>query len=301
MKFFALFKRIGLFLLVNLMVMVTITIFLNVILPLFGINLNPASMGGLMVFCLAWGMGGAFISLFLSKTIAKFSMGVKIIDPNSASGEERELVNMVHRMAQAAQLPKMPEVGIYDSPDVNAFATGPSRSNSLVAVSTGLLHNMNKAEVEGVIGHEVAHVANGDMVTMTLITGIVNAFSMFLSRVIARAIASNMDEKVAGIAYFALTIAFDIAFSILGSIVVSYFSRRREFRADYGGAVYAGRDKMIAGLRKLQSMYERMEPDNSNMATLKISSKPAGLMALFSTHPSLESRIQRLQEAVIVR
>lgn len=295
------FKRIGLFLAVNVLVMITISIFLNVVLPMFGIRLDPASSLGLLGFCFVWGMGGAFISLLLSKTMAKWGMGVRIIDETSMNAQEREVVSMVHRMAQAANLPKMPEVGIYDSPDVNAFATGPSRKNSLVAVSTGLLDNMTKGEVEGVVGHEVAHIANGDMVTMTLIMGIVNSFAMFLSRTLAKLLASQMDEKIAGVAYFAMTIVFDIAFTILGSIAVSYFSRRREYRADYGGAMYAGRDKMIAGLRRLQSMYDRMEPDNRSLATLKISNKPVGIMALFSTHPSLESRIERLQQVAIIR
>ncbi|MBX3019555.1 MAG: protease HtpX [Bdellovibrionaceae bacterium] len=295
------FKRVGLFLLVNVLVIVTISVFLNVVLPLFGVNLNPSSIGGLMVFCAAWGFGGAFISLFMSKMMAKWMMGVQIINPNSAQPREQELVQMVYRMAQAAGLKKMPEVGIYDSDEVNAFATGPSRNNSLVAVSTGLLNKMSKGEVEGVIGHEVAHVANGDMVTMTLVTGVVNSFVLFFSRIVARVIANSVDEKISTVVYFACTFLFDIVFTILGSIAIAYFSRLREYRADLGGAQYAGRDKMIAGLRRLQSLYPQMTPDNGGMATMKISNKPAGVMALFSTHPPLEQRIERLQNAVIIR
>lgn len=295
------FKRIGLFFAVNILVMVTISIFLNVVLPMFGIYLDPASMGGLLVFCFVWGMGGSFISLLLSKQMAKWGMGVKILNPNSGNAREQEIIQIVYRMATAAGLSKMPEVGVYPSPDVNAFATGPSRNNSLVAVSTGLLDRMNKAEVEGVIGHEVAHIANGDMVTMTLIQGIVNAFALFLSRIVARLIASSVDEKASMMVYFVSTILLDIAFTILGSIVVAYFSRRREYRADYGGAIYAGRDKMIAGLRKLQAMYPQMQPDNSSQAVLKISSKGSGIMALFSSHPRLEDRIRRLETATIIR
>jgi heat shock protein HtpX len=189
----------------------------------------------------------------------------------------------------------MPEVGIYHSPEVNAFATGPSRDNSLVAVSSGLLNRMTRSEIEGVIGHEVAHIANGDMVTMTLIQGVVNAFVMFFSRILARLIASNVSENARHAVYFSLSIAFDIAFSILGSLVVAYYSRVREFRADLGGARYAGREKMIAGLRRLQSLFDQLEPDDSSVATLKISSRPTGLMALFSTHPPLEERIRRLE------
>lgn len=294
-------KRVGLFLLTNILVIATISIFLNVILPLFGIHLDPASIGGLMVFSAVWGFGGALISLMLSKWMAKRAMGVQVIDPNTMNSTEREIYSMVERIARTAGLPKTPEVGIYEAPEINAFATGPSKSNSLVAVSTGLLRNMNKAEVEGVIGHEVAHIANGDMVTMTLIQGVVNSFVIFFSRLVARAIAANVDSRYQGIVLIGLQIALDIIFSILGSIVVAYFSRSREFRADKGGAEYAGRDKMIAGLRKLQMAYDRLEPDNSQLATMKISSRPAGLMALFSTHPPLEQRIQRLQEMTIIR
>jgi heat shock protein HtpX len=204
-------------------------------------------------------------------------------------------------MAQNAGLSKMPEVGIYDSPDMNAFATGPSKRNSLVAVSTGLMRSMNKAEIEGVIGHEVAHIANGDMVTMTLVQGTVNAFVMFLARIIANVAASQADERYRHMIYFGVSIALDILLGILGSVVVAYFSRYREFRADAGGASYAGREKMIAGLRKLQTMYDRLEPDDRPMAAFKISNRPSGLMALFSTHPPLEKRIERLQNLVIMR
>lgn len=296
-----LFKRIGLFLLTNLLVVATISIFLNVILPLLGFRLDAGSIGGLMVFSAVWGFAGALISLFISKWMAKRAMGVRVIDPSRASGSEMEVYQMVERIARTAGLPKMPEVGIYDAPEVNAFATGPSKSNSLVAVSTGLLNTMNKAEVEGVIGHEIAHIANGDMVTMTLIQGVVNSFVIFFSRMIAKIAASNVDEKSAYMVQMLVSIVLDIVFSILGSIVVAYFSRVREFRADRGGATYAGREKMIAGLRRLQSVYDRMEPDSGSMQTMKISSKPGGIMAFFSTHPPLELRIQRLQEMTIVR
>lgn len=292
------FKRVTLFLAVNFLVLVTINVFLNVILPLFGINLNPASTVGLMAFCAAWGFGGAFISLFLSKFMAKRAMGVQILDPQKAHGRERWIVETVHRLAKKAGLERMPEVGVYEAPDINAFATGPSRNNSLVAVSTGLLGSMNEAEVEGVIGHEIAHIANGDMVTMTLIQGVVNAFVMFFARIIARAVASSVDEKYAMAVHFGLTFLLEILFSLLGAIVVAYFSRIREYRADRGGAELAGRDKMIAGLRKLQLTFDRLEPDNGSMATLKISSKPTGMMALFMSHPPLDDRIRRLQLGV---
>lgn len=295
----AMFKRISLFILTNILVLLTVSIAFSVISAYFGLNKSSGYMTYMIVFCAVWGMGGAFVSLFISKWMAKMSMGVKIIDPNTRSSEEREILDMVYAASRKAQLPKMPEVGIYEAPEINAFATGPSKSNSLVAVSTGLLRAMNKDEVEGVIGHEVAHIANGDMVTMTLIQGVVNAFVMFFARILANVISSQVDERYRGVVHLGLVIALDIMFTILGSIVVNYFSRQREFRADYGGAKYAGREKMIAGLRKLQAQYEAIAPDNGATATLKISSKSSGLMALFSTHPSLAERIRRLERASI--
>jgi len=291
----AIVKRVLLFVITNIAVILTINIALNVIQTLTGIQLDPNSSSGLLVFCTVWGMGGAFISLMMSKWMAKQAMGVELIDPHTSDPQLRDLLHMVHSISKTAGLRKMPEVGIYESPEINAFATGPSRDNSLVAVSTGLLNRMNRSEIEGVIGHEVAHIANGDMVTMTLIQGVVNAFVMFFSRILARIIASNVSENSRNAVYFGLTLVFDLAFSILGSLVVAYFSRVREFRADRGGAQYAGREKMIAGLRRLQSVFDQLEPDNSSVATLKISSRPAGLMALFSTHPPLEERIRRLE------
>lgn len=291
----ALGKRIFLFLLTNIAVIVTINIALQLIQTLTGVQIDPSSYSGLLIFCAVWGMGGAFVSLLMSKWMAKRAMGVQIIDANTRNPQEQDILQMVYSISKTAGLTKMPEVGIYQSPEVNAFATGPSRNNSLVAVSTGLLNRMTRDEVEGVIGHEVAHIANGDMVTMTLIQGIVNAFVMFFSRILARLIANNVNENMRTAVYFGLTIAFDIAFSVLGSVVVAFYSRAREYRADKGGAQYAGREKMIAGLRRLQSMFDNLEPDNSNLATLKISSRPKGVMAFFSTHPPLEERIRRLE------
>jgi heat shock protein HtpX len=291
----ALAKRVLLFLITNIAVIVTINIALQVIQALTGIQIDPSSSSGLLVFCAVWGMGGAFISLMMSKWMAKQAMGVQVIDPNTRNPQEQDLLQMVYSISKAAGLTNMPEVGIYHSPEVNAFATGPSRDHSLVAVSSGLLNRMTRSEIEGVIGHEVAHIANGDMVTMTLIQGVVNAFVMFFSRILARLIASNVSENARHAVYFSLSIVFDIAFSILGSLVVAYYSRAREFRADLGGARYAGREKMIAGLRRLQSLFDQLEPDDSSVATLKISSRPTGLMALFSTHPPLEERIRRLE------
>ncbi|MCS6838357.1 MAG: protease HtpX [Bdellovibrionaceae bacterium] len=295
----AIAKRVFLFILTNIAVILTINIALNLISMFLGVSLDPASYSGLILFASVWGMGGAFISLWLSKWMAKMAMGVQVISPSTRNPHEREILEMVYQIAKRAGLEKMPEVGIYDSPEINAFATGPSRNNALVALSTGLLHHMNRDEVEGVIGHEVAHIANGDMVTMTLIQGVVNAFVMFFSRLLARVIAANANENSRHVVYLGLTILFDLLFGLLGSMVVAYFSRVREYRADKGGARYAGRQKMIAGLRRLQSVFDSLEPDDSSVATLKISSRPSGILALFSTHPPLEERIRRLEMEVI--
>jgi heat shock protein HtpX len=295
-------KRIGLFVLTNIMVMVTIGIVWSLVSHFLGLAGLNSYIPFLMVFCLVWGMGGAFVSLLMSKWMAKMFHGVKVIEPNNPNPELRALVNKVHDFARRAQLPKMPEVGIYESIDINAFATGPSKGNSLVAVSSGLLQRMNDKEIDGVLAHEVAHIANGDMVTMTLIQGIVNAFAMFFSRILANIVASNVDEKFRWIVHTAVVILGDIAFTLLGSIVVNYFSRRREFRADAGGARYAGRESMVAALQKLRSVYDLPIPaEEGATATLMISNrdKQGALAKLFMTHPPLTVRIEALQKARI--
>lgn len=296
-------KRIFLFLAVNFLVMITLSIVLNLLgirpyLTAYGIDYNA-----LLGFCLVWGMGGALISLAMSRVMAKWMMGVQVIDPNTSDPTLQNLVQTVHQLARGAHLPVMPEVGIYDSPEVNAFATGPTKSRSLVAVSTGLLNRMSQQQVEGVLGHEVAHIANGDMVTMTLIQGIVNAFVMFLSRAIAFAITQAMqrdrDEREGGMSYgvfYLVSFVLEIIFMILGSIVVAWFSRYREFRADQGGARLAGRANMIGALEALRRTYELVDPTaQPAVQALKISTRPSGWMKLFSTHPPLEERIARLQ------
>ncbi len=289
-------KRIGFFLLTNILVMVTVSIATNV-LAYFGIGIQAfgVNLTQLVVFCLMWGMAGSLVSLFLSKYMAKWTMGVKTIDPKNASSTEMEVYRRVQSLAQRAHLP-MPEVGIYDSPEVNAFATGPSKSSSLVAVSTGLLGRMNSQELEGVLAHELSHVANGDMVTLTLIQGIVNSFAMFFSRIIAMIAANAVKEEMAYIVRFAVTIVLDIIFSILGSIAVAYFSRKREFRADAGAAKLAGRESMIAALESLRTMVDQPEDERgAALASLKISSKKGGFLSLFATHPPLEERILALK------
>ena len=295
-------KRVFLFVAVNVLVVATI----SVVLSLLGVRPYLTSRGidftALAVFCLVWGFGGAFISLGLSRVMAKWSMGVQIIDPNTNDPTLRALVRAVDRLSQSAGIP-MPEVGIYESPEVNAFATGPTKRSSLVAVSTGLLQRMDQPEVEGVLSHEVAHIANGDMVTMTLIQGVVNAFVMFLARVIAFAAAQFMsrdrDENEGfsyGI-YFLVQFVCEIVFMVLGTIVVAWFSRWREFRADAGGAQIGGRERMIGALEALQRTVEIRDPrPQEAVATLKISN-PNGMMRFFMTHPPLEERIARLRAA----
>lgn len=291
-------KRVALFVGVNLLIVLTIT----TVTSLLGIQPYLSSRGinlqALAVFCLLWGFGGAFISLALSKVMAKWMMGVRVIDTMTRDPNERWLIDRVHTLAKAAKLPALPEVGIYDSPEVNAFATGPTKSRSLVAVSSGLLNYMNRSEAEGVLGHEVAHISNGDMVTMTLIQGVVNAFVMFFARMIAWSLSQFVDEDKRHWVHFAAVLVFEIIFSILGMLVVAAFSRAREYRADAGGATLAGRANMIAGLRKLKRTLELTDDSQGSLATLKISSgKSGGLLAWLSTHPDLDERIRRLEFA----
>ncbi len=289
-------KRIGLFLFVNFLVMLTVSIVWNLIGYYFHITGFTAYI---IVFSGVAGFGGALFSLWTSKWMVKMLYGVQIVDPNTPDPRLRTVVEKVHSLARAARLPKMPDVGVYDSPDVNAFATGPSKKNSLVAVSSGLLYNMNDKELEGVLGHEITHISNGDMVTMTLIQGIMNTFALIFSRLLANVIANSVEERSRTMVYFIVTILGDILFTLLGSIVVAYFSRIREFRADKGGAQLASRENMIAALHKLQAVYDRIPPEadrKDSVATLKISHhNKGGIASLFMTHPSLQDRIQALE------
>ena len=227
-------------------------------------------------------------------------MGVKVIK-HPGDHEESKLVEIISRLAQQGGF-KMPEVGIYDSPEVNAFATGWGRNHSLVAVSAGLLHEMDDSEIEGVLAHDMAHVANGDMVTMTLIQGVVNTFVIFAARVAAYAVQTAMsrdNEAVGGLAYWITSIVFEIIFGVLASTIVFWFSRRREFAADYGAAQFVGKQKMIAALKRLQQLTNKIDPSQKSLATMKISDRPSSFMAIFSTHPRLEQRIEALQKAMI--
>lgn len=295
-------KRVILFLVLNFLVVMMISIILN----LFNIRPYLQAYGmdyrSLLIFCLIWGMGGAFISLALSRVMAKWMMGMKVIDPNTKDPEERQLLEIVYRLSRKAQLPEMPQVGIYRSNEANAFATGPTRSRSLVAVSTGLLGRMKENEIEGVIGHEVSHVANGDMVTMTLLQGVVNAFVMFLARVLAYAFSgfgrNRENSSGSTMSYILFVYLFEVVFMILGSIVVATYSRYREFRADAGGARLAGKEAMISSLQTLRALQEIKDPRESPaMAAFKISHQgKKGLLRLFASHPPLEERIERLQQ-----
>jgi heat shock protein HtpX len=286
-------KRIFLFVATNLAIMVM----LSVVLAVLGISGYIGVDGrvdytSLMVFCLIYGMGGAFISLLISRWMAKRAMGVQLVNGQSGNADLDWLYRTVARLAQQAQLP-MPEVGVYESPEVNAFATGPSKSKSLVAVSTGLLRGMRQNEVEGVLAHEIAHIQNGDMVTMTLIQGVVNAFVLFLSRFIASLVRNMADERNAVFLSFVVTIVLDIVLGVLGSIIVMWFSRAREFRADAGAAALSGRNNMIAALQRLQSTQQLVDTREPALATLKISGSRT--MLLFASHPPLEARIAALQ------
>ena len=297
------FKRIFLFLLVNILVMTTITVVLSALGVQPYLEQNGLNLTSLAIFCLVWGMGGAFISLLLSRWMAKRLMSVQVIPPDTRDPGAQALVQTVQRLAQGSGIP-MPEVGVYQSDDINAFATGPTKAKSLVAVSSGLLRKMDRPEVEGVLGHEISHIANGDMVTMTLLQGVVNAFVMFLARVLAFAVAQAMrgnDRDGGGMSqgiYFVCVIVFQIVFMILGSMVVMAFSRWREFRADAGGARLAGRENMVRALQALQRDSEAVAQSQAQpaLATMKISSRD-GFMRWFMSHPPLEERIERLRSA----
>lgn len=292
-------KRIILFLLTNVLVIVTLSILVEVLGLRGGITQAGIDYPTLIGFCLVWGMGGAFISLAMSRMSAKWMMGVKLVEPSSP-GEAGEMCRAVHDLARKAGLP-IPEVGVYDSPEINAFATGPTKSRSLVAVSTGLMQAMNNEETLGVLAHEVAHIKNGDMVTMTLIQGVINAFTMFLSRIIAWAITQNVREEDRRFYSSLIVIAGDIILGFLGFMVVCWFSRQREFRADRGSAVLTGgKTPMLQALKALQRRFEPLEGETqAAMACLKISGKRGKFGSLFATHPPLEERISVLQASNI--
>ena len=287
-------KRILLFVATNLAVMITLSIVLSLLGVGGYITPNGLDYSALMVFCLVWGMGGAVISLQMSRFMAKMAMGVQLVNGRSGQPELDWLYRTVEQLTRKAGL-QMPEVGVYDSPEVNAFATGPSKKRSLVAVSTGLLRSMQHDEIEGVLAHEVSHIQNGDMVTMTLIQGVVNAFVMFFARIIANIVRQMVDERISHLVFFAVTLVLDIALGILGMVVVAWFSRAREFRADAGGAALAGKANMIGALQRLMQNKALVDNSQPQLATMKITGGK-GFMSLISTHPPLEVRIAALQQ-----
>jgi heat shock protein HtpX len=295
-------KRMLLFIATNILVITTISILLSILGLHTYLSEHGINYAQLALFCAIWGMVGSFISLFMSKIMAKMAMGVVIINPSNATREEHFLLDIIYSLAKKAGLKTMPEVGIYSSPELNAFATGPTRNNALVAVSSGLMSNMNRSEIEAVLGHEITHVANGDMVTMTLVQGVINSFALFLSRIIAYAISLSMsrDEERDGgeisyLAFSLLTVVFDILFTLLGSLLVAAYSRWREYRADTGSARLVGPSPMIAALRRLQHTTDMVDERAPSLAALKISHPPSWL-EIFSSHPPLEKRIARLSQ-----
>jgi heat shock protein HtpX len=292
-------KRIFLFVATNIAIMVTLMTVFSLLGFTGYLTADGLDYVALAMFSLVWGFGGAFISLAMSRWMAKTAMGVQLVDGRTGHGELDWLHQTVEQLARKAKLP-MPEVGIYDSPEVNAFATGPSKRSSLVAVSSGLMRSMRREEIEGVLAHEVSHIQNGDMVTMTLIQGVVNAFSIFFSRVIANIVRQLVDERISGLVFFVTTIVFDIVFSMLGFIVVAWFSRAREFRADAGASVLSSKQNMIAALQRLQANQALVDNSQPQLATMKINgSRTGALSLLMATHPPLEERIAALQRPTL--
>ena len=285
--------RIALFLLTNLAVMLVF----GLILSLTGIQ--SSSVQGLMIMAGLFGFGGAFVSLLMSKWMALRSVGGEVIE-QPRNETERWLMNTVAQQAQQAGI-AMPQVAIYHAPDINAFATGARRDASLVAVSTGLLQNMSRDEAEAVLAHEISHIANGDMVTMTLIRGIVNTFVIFISRIIAQVAAGFLsgnreDEESSNgnpLVYFAVSMVLELLFGILASMITMWFSRHREFHADAGSARLVGREKMIAALQRLKTSYEPQEP--GSMMAFCINGKGKSLSEFFMSHPPLDKRIEALR------
>jgi len=290
-------KRIFYFLVTNLAIVLVLSITMRLLGVEPFLNANGLNLNSLLIFATVMGFGGAFISLAISKWSAKQMSGAVTIE-NPKTPDEIWLMNIVKKQSQAVGI-QMPEVAIFNSPAVNAFATGMSRNSSLVAVSSGLLEMMTKDEAEAVIGHEISHIANGDMVTLTLIQGVVNTFVLFFSRVIGYTVDKVVfkTRQGTGPAFFITMIISELLLGVLASIVVMWFSRQREYRADFGGGQLAGKQKMIAALQRLKTQYEASALPKS-IAALGISGEQGiGLKELFSTHPSLDDRIARLQQS----
>ncbi len=292
-------KRVLLFLATNLAVVLVLGVVLSILSSVFGIQFGRnGSMAGLLVMAAVFGFGGSFISLWMSKWVAKKSTGAQVIT-SPRNETERWLVETVQRQAAQAGI-GMPEVAVYPGQEVNAFATGARRDSALVAVSAGLLNNMSRDEVEAVLAHEVSHIANGDMVTMTLLQGVLNTFVIFFARVVAMIVDNFLrrdgdEEGLGTIAYIAVVFVMEMLFGILASIVVAWFSRQREYRADAGAARLASRDKMVAALERLRQKSAVAEPQlEGQLAAFGINGK-SSMMELFMSHPPLEKRIAALR------
>ncbi len=290
------FSRIILFLATNFAVLILAGIIMSVL------GVDPSQMSGLLVMAAVFGFGGSFISLLLSKFMAKRATGAQVItEPRSET--ERWLVETVRRQAQAVGI-GMPEVAIYDGPEINAFATGANRNNALVAVSSGLLQNMNRDEAEAVLGHEISHVANGDMVTMALLQGVLNTFVIVLARVVGGIVdgylSGNRDDGRRGFAYYIIVMVLEMVFGLFATMIAMWFSRRREFRADAGGAHLAGRQKMIAALQRLALNHGQSTLPAQVEAFGIAGGVGAGLRKLFLSHPPLEERIAALRSSTVV-
>jgi heat shock protein HtpX len=290
-------KRIFLFIVTNLAVLILLSVVIFIIEQVFGVRLPQGGLGGLLVFAAVFGFGGALISLALSKWTAKRMMGVRVIG-EPQSDLEVWLLDTVRRLAGQAGV-GMPEVGIFDAEDMNAFATGARRDAALVAVSTGLLRNMSRPQAEAVLGHELSHVANGDMVTLALLQGVLNTFVIFLARIIGglvdRAVFKN-DRQESGLGFMLTTLVAQLVLGILASIIVNWYSRQREFRADRGGANLAGTGSMIGALEALKRAHGEAMPPQMRAFAIN-SGESGGFMRLFMTHPPLDERIAALRAA----
>lgn len=287
------FKRMFLFLATNLAVLALVSVVMSIL------GVNPQQTSGLLVMAALFGFGGSIISLLLSKWIAKRTTGAQVItQPRNEA--EQWLLSTVRRQAEQAGI-GMPEVAIYDAPEINAFATGANRNNALVAVSTGLLRAMNRDEAEAVLGHEVSHVANGDMVTMALLQGVLNTFVIVLARVVGRvvdgAISGNRDSDAPGFGYYIIVFVLEMVFGLFASMIAMWFSRHREFRADAGGAALAGRQKMVAALERLAQMHGASTLPKQVAAFGINGGIGSGLQRLLMSHPPLEERIAALRNA----
>ncbi|MGG2027083.1 protease HtpX [Gottfriedia sp. S16(2024)] len=287
------FKRISFFIFVNILVLITIT----TITTLLGV---PRYIGNggywtLLAFSVIAGFSGAIISLLFSRIMAKWVMGVKLIDPRSPQNERFNFVlEETYGLAKLAGLKKMPQVGVYDSVEVNAFATGPSKRRSLVAVSSGMIETMDRPAISGVLAHEIAHIKNGDMVTTTLLQGVINTFVIFFSRLVAKIVSNFVREELSYVVYFLCSVVFEIVFSILSSPIIFWHSRKREFKADRYAAELGGKDNMIYALESLSRNIRLVDDRQKSIAAFKISGKEK-FARLFSTHPPLEKRIERLK------